>query len=49
MNEEDNPLCALIFIMLLIVAVSVHFLHDATEKVAFFEDCIQIANEIRRP
>lgn len=49
LNEGDNPLCALILIMLLIVAVSVYFLHDATEKVAFFEDCIQIANEIRRP
>lgn len=49
LNEEDNPLCVLISIMLLIIAISVHVLHDATEKVDFFEDCIQIANEIRRP
>lgn len=47
-GEEMNPLAVLVAIMFCIVVVSVCILHGATEKVDFFEDCIQIANEIRR-
>ncbi len=47
-GEGSNPFTVLVVIILCIVVISICVLHGASEKVDFFEDCIKIANEIRR-